>query len=432
MGNRKKPSHEGRKQRKRELENNEKSLGKRSSPQTNSAEQEKTIEVCKARSIPIKAPKDLIEAYHQIECKALQAILKQIQYTEKRKAKLVITNEFKKQLRKELLKNWKFTKNYVDSAMDMAYSIVRSWISNYNRGVFKNKPKVRRKVVYIKMSLFSYKDGILRISIKPYKRCIIIDLNKYPWIPKDFDKIGGLLLTENKLILTLKKKVTIKKPKGWASFDINLTNITAYINGEIKRYDLKPLYHIHRVYEIKRQRIQRLAKKKPKTARKLLQKYSKRELNRTNDFIHKLTTKIVRELVQKGYGAILEDLKDIKRHILNKSKSMNRKLSKWDARKIQKMLEYKLKWHGLPVKYVDPKNTSKTCPKCQNKLIELKERKVKCPKCNFTIDRDVIAALNLQMRGAWIPPRALEEAIASMKEKESTIIVDSKSRPVDA
>jgi len=50
-------------------------------------------------------------------------------------------------------------------------------------------------------------------------------------------------------------------------------------------------------------------------------------------------------------------LKGIKQNILNKSKSMNRKLSKWDARKIQKMLEYKLKWHGLPVKYVDPKKT---------------------------------------------------------------------------
>ncbi|MCD6312574.1 MAG: hypothetical protein J7L79_02015 [Thaumarchaeota archaeon] len=82
---------------------------------------------------------------------------------------------------------------------------------------------------------------------------------------------------ENELIITFKKSVECVEPRDWTSFDVNLTNITALINGRIIRYDLKKLYHIHRVYEVKRKRIQKLSKHKPKTAKKLMQKYSKKE-----------------------------------------------------------------------------------------------------------------------------------------------------------
>ena len=111
--------------------------------------------------------------------------------------------------------------------------------------------------------MFSYRNGILKISIEPNRRYLRADLRKFGWIPSDFDKIGGLILTERELIVTIKKDVVLKEPGQWASFDINLTNITALIDGRVVRYDLKQLYHIHRVYEIKRKRVQKLAKHKP-------------------------------------------------------------------------------------------------------------------------------------------------------------------------
>ena len=75
------------------------------------------------------------------------------------------------------------------------------------------------------------------------------------------------------------------------------------------------------------------------------------------------------------------------------------------------MLEYKLKWLGLPVKYVDAKNTSKTCPLCSGYLVAYEGRLMKCEKCSLIMDRDVVAVLNLQMWGAGVPPRALHELI---------------------
>lgn len=69
---------------------------------------------------------------------------------------------------------------------------------------------------------------------------------------------------------------------------------------------------------------------------------------------------MVKELKELESGAILEDSENIKERILNGSKDSDRKLSKWNARQLQSML--KLKRLGLPVKYVNPANSSKTCP----------------------------------------------------------------------
>ncbi|MBS7612152.1 hypothetical protein KEJ27_08140 [Candidatus Bathyarchaeota archaeon] len=226
-----------------------------------------------------------------------------------------------------MLKNWAFSKHYVDSAINSVIGLVKGWITLYNRGKAKSTSEITKKTVYIKSTLFSFRNGVLKISITPHERYLELDLANYPWIPKNFDKIGGLILTEKELIITVKREVE-PRAEDWASFDANLTNVTAFIDGRIERYDLKGLYHIHRVYEVKRREIQKLAKFRPKTSRSLLEKYSKREKDRAEDFIYKLTTQIARKLREENRGAILENLKGIKKRALNGSKDMNRKLSK--------------------------------------------------------------------------------------------------------
>jgi len=378
----------------------------------------------KSYKIPIEAPNDLINAYFKAKRVALMEILNHVEYSENGKAHLHFNATDRRKLRNTLLKRWKYSKHYVDSAINSVIGLVKGWIKLYNRGKAKSKPKITKKTVYAKNTLFSYRIGILKISIEPNKRYLEVDLRKYDWIPKGFDKIGGLILTEGEIIITVKRKVRFEKPKCWASFDVNLTNITALINGKIVRYDLKRLYHIHRVYEKKRRIIQKFSKHKPKTAKKLMQKYSKRERNRAKDFVHKLTTKIARELNELESGAILENLKNIKSRILNRSRDLNRKLSKWNARIFQFMLEYKLKWLGLPVKYINPKNSSKTCPLCSGRMATYEGRLMKCKKCGFIANRDIIAVLNLQMWGSGVTPKAPLELSSSMMEKR---LIDQNS-----
>lgn len=57
-----------------------------------------------------------------------------------------------------------------------------------------------RKIVYVKSTLFSYRNGVLKVSVEPDKRYLEVNLTKYRLIPKDFEKVGGLILTEKELI----------------------------------------------------------------------------------------------------------------------------------------------------------------------------------------------------------------------------------------
>jgi putative transposase len=366
------------------------------------------MEAIKSYRIPVDAPKDLIEEYFKAKQRAFAFVSSKIKFSNK--AHLDFGSGERKELRNTLLSDWRFSRHYIDSAIDSVIGLIKGWIMLYNRGKAKNLPKVTKKTVYVKNTLFSFRNRILKISIEPNRRYLVVELGKYSWIPKDFDRLGGLVLTEKELIITVKKSIE-PRAENYASFDVNLTNVTAFINGRIKRYDMKKLYHIHRVYEIKRQKMQKLSKLKPKTSKTLLQRYSGREKNRAKDFIHKLTAMIVKELRKTNTGAIMERLKDIKHRILNGSRKQNRKLSKWNARTFQSMLEYKLKWLGLDVKYVDAKNSSRICPLCSGYMVAYEGRSIKCGNCNLIMDRDVVAVLNLQMRGAGFPQSALNELI---------------------
>ena len=323
-----------------------------------------------------------------------------------------------------MLENWEYSKHCIDSTINSVIGLAKGWIRLYNREKSKSKSKVTRKTIYIKNTLFSYKNGVLKISIEPRRRYLEVDLTRHDYLSKDFNSIGGLLLTEGELIITFKKNVKNIEPRGWASFDVNLTNITALINGKIVRYDLKRLYHIHRVYEEKRRRIQKLSNHKPKKAKRLMEKYSRREKNRAKDFMHKLTTKIAEKFGEMESGAILENLKNIKSRVLRKSKNLNRKLSKRNARQFQFMLEYKLKWLGLPVKYVNPTKSSKTCPLCSGSMATYESRLMKCKKCGLVLDRDVVAVLNLQMWGLGVTPKALIAHLRAMMGKR---LIDQNS-----
>ncbi len=163
--------------------------------------------------------------------------------------------------------------------------------------------------MYIKKSLIHHHNGQIKISIKPNREYLVINLHNHPWIPKDYHDIACAYLKPHQLTIILKWKIPAKQPKGWAAIDINIANITMYMDGQFIKYDLRKIYHIHRAYEAKRQRIQKLAKTKPKTAQKLMEKYRHREHNRTTDLLHKLTTNIAKLLATKQYGLIMENLK---------------------------------------------------------------------------------------------------------------------------
>lgn len=214
--------------------------------------------------------------------------------------------------------------------------------------------------------------------------------------------MGELIIKENKLIITVRKSVKIKveNPIAW---DINLLTLDGYDGGKYHIIGLENIYTIHRVYELKRRKIQQLPGRRKK---RLFQKYHLREKNRVNYALHK----IAKQLANRTN--IFEDLKNFKEKVARtKSRSRNRQNSKHDYIKLQKYVEYKSAWNGYQTIYISPHNSSKTCSRCGYINKDLRGARVfKCPKCGLVIDRQKNASRNiynnfLKMWGAGFPPK---------------------------
>ena len=118
-------------------------------------------------------------------------------------------------------------------------------------------------------------------------------------------------------------------------------------------------------------------------------------INQRNDFLQKLSTKLIR-----NYDIIcLESLKVknmIKNHHLAKSISD----CSWSS--FVNMLQYKANWYGRIISKIDTfYSSSKLCSECGFKLdnLTLDVREWSCPNCATTHDRDINAANNILKEG---------------------------------
>jgi len=131
-----------------------------------------------------------------------------------------------------------------------------------------------------------------------------------------------------------------------------------------------------------------------------LRKLQTKQRNQRLDFLHKLSTDIVKN---NGY-IFVEDL-SVKSMQERKNGSKNR-MAKAIANaswfEFQRMLEYKSTWYGRLFFKVDARNTSKVCSCCGEKTLQkftLGTRDWTCEKCGERHDRDVNASYNILARG---------------------------------
>ena len=122
--------------------------------------------------------------------------------------------------------------------------------------------------------------------------------------------------------------------------------------------------------------------------------YQAKIANQRKDYLHKLTTKIV-----KQYDVIV--IEDLKIKNLLKNHKLAKAISNASWYLFRTMLEYKCKWYGKQLITVDPRNTSRICSNCGLNSGEkpLQIREWTCPKCHVHHDRDINAAVNILNKG---------------------------------
>ncbi|MEU1898869.1 RNA-guided endonuclease TnpB family protein [Nocardiopsis dassonvillei] len=132
-------------------------------------------------------------------------------------------------------------------------------------------------------------------------------------------------------------------------------------------------------------------------ARRKVARVHARITDRRRDFLHKLSTRLVRE----NQVVVIEDL--AVRNLV-KNRRLARAISDAAWRELRTMLEYKCAWHGRDLVVVDrflPSSKACSTPGCGylNASLPLRVREWTCPVCGVAHDRDVNAALNLEAAG---------------------------------
>jgi len=329
--------------------------------------------------------------------------------------------KLRKLVYEEWKQKWNYSTHFCHSACKIASSMLKSWRKKVRKGEANPDKPPRAKKLFIRFDpqLVKFEGDRLRISIKP-RQFTYVHL-KYGEYQRKFIeewrkgklKVGEITMNGEKVIVPFRKEVDLTNPKDWIAIDINESNVTAVSsNPHVIRIE-HGLRTIHTTYFEIRKRIQKLSKYRPITSKRLMEKYSGREKRKVHDLCHKIAKIIVDFAKKHNLGIIMEDLRGVRKRI-RYNKILNRRLHSWNFRKLQFFIEYKAKLNGIPVVYVKPNKTSSLCPRCGGRLAPNGQRLLKCRKCGYENDRDVIACLNmLRMRGVSVPPECL-----SMKFRE--------------
>ena len=283
-------------------------------------------------------------------------------------------------------------------------------ISNYHK-TLKHHPNA--KVPFVKRQTltdfygFRVKSNNLRIVGAQNKK-IYIKLNNHVLRSISGFTVRSVTLTACTLSLAFSKETVVTKPTGLIGLDRNLDNATtANSKGETKVYDLSEVTEVKRKYYITRSRFKR---NDVRVRRRIYGKYGRKQHNKVQQFIHATSKAIVTEAQNSNSAIVMENLKGI-RKLYKKGNGQGNfyrsRMNSWSFFELQRQIEYKAKWVGIPVIYVPPQKTSSTCAICGSSVTECTERKVYCCQCNKIFDRDENAALNIVKRGVRFAPDGL-------------------------
>lgn len=185
--------------------------------------------------------------------------------------------------------------------------------------------------------------------------------------------------------------------------DLGIVNLATTSNGEI--FSGKKCTEIRKKYTAIKAKLQSA---QTWNAKKHLKKISGKERRFKRNENHCISKQIVSEAKGTLSSIALEDLKGI-RERGTVIKSVRASIGKWAFYELASFIQYKAQRLGVPVIFVDPKNTSRQCSVCG--YIDKENRKTqsdfKCLECGHSENADMNAAKNIKFWAAVSRPIAL-------------------------
>ncbi|MFI1563094.1 RNA-guided endonuclease InsQ/TnpB family protein [Streptomyces sp. NPDC020490] len=186
-------------------------------------------------------------------------------------------------------------------------------------------------------------------------------------------------------------------PVDFLGVDLGIVDIATTSDGEIMSGR-----QLNRCRVRDRALRSKLHGKKTKSAKRRARRRCRKEARRTRDINHKIAKRIVAEAERTGRGVGLEDLTGIRGRV-RLGKPQRATLHTWAFAQLRRFIAYKARLAGVPVVYVDPAYTSRTCAECGHldKANRVSQAWFACRACGFVDRADRNASRNIRAR-AWM------------------------------
>jgi putative transposase len=294
------------------------------------------------------------------------------------------------------LKEFGLHTHYVQNACEVAFAAYH----NKNR---KSIPYIRRAFLKLDNQSYVLNHLILRIPITP-RHFIFLVLQGSEYHVSFIDdknlKKGSIVVNNRAVIITFSKESAETVPYGFIGVDVNERNVTvSATNGyENQLKEIGEVAEIKERYKDIRAKIGRNTFQDNRICKRLYMKFGAREKGRTVQRIHRMSSQIVAYAQANRLGIKMEKLTGIRslyRKGNGQGTSFRGRMNNWVFRETQRQIEYKAKWEGISVWYVNPRGSSSKCPNCGSRVMPMAARKLYCPKCDKLWDRDDLASKNI-------------------------------------
>jgi IS605 OrfB family transposase len=185
-------------------------------------------------------------------------------------------------------------------------------------------------------------------------------------------------------------------PTDFLGVDLGIVNIATTSDGEIMAGR-----ELNRIRTRERGLRTKLQKKNTPSAKRRLKKRRRKEARRARDINHKIAKHVVAEAERTGRGIALEELTGIRERVRLR-KPQRATHSSWSFAQLGQFIAYKARKAGVPVVYVDPAYTSRTCAECGHidKANRVSQAWFVCRSCGFVDHADRNGSRNIRAR-AW-------------------------------
>lgn len=147
-----------------------------------------------------------------------------------------------------------------------------------------------------------------------------------------------------------------------------------------------------------------LQKAGTKRAKRTIKKMSRKAGRYSRWLNHNISKQLVQSALSSRKAIALENLKGIRERASAFSREIRWQMGNWAFDELRNFVVYKARRVGIPVIFVDPQNSSRTCSVCGHcdKANRKSQAHFLCLLCGFQANADKNAALNLEARGRLV------------------------------